>query len=235
MSHYAPISIDEFKEAMPHHVRKNVNQGLVDQVNKAISDPEALAVFRENVLGLTTVMKEGRFKIVDYLYAVKFVSHRLLGDSQTQAWVKTFPDRYQKMLARQAPAKDIGAVASRYNSSKLVTLMMAQTMVPTHILNAPLYQEAINCQANLMRTAQSEKVRCEAAANLLATLKPPEVQKVELDIGIHEDSGIKELRMETMKLARMQKEMIENGSFSPRTVAESKLIDVTPDTAANDG
>ena len=78
MSYNEPITIEEFRDAMPAHIRKNINPELIDVINTAIADPEQLAVFRENVIGLTSVMKEGKFKITDYLSAVKFVSHRLL-------------------------------------------------------------------------------------------------------------------------------------------------------------
>jgi hypothetical protein len=169
-------------------------------------------------------MREGRFKITDYLSAVKFVSHRLLGDNQTTAWAKVFPDRYNSLIQRNLDRSEIGALTSRYASSKLVVLLMGQTMMPTHILNAPLYQKAINVQADLMMNAKSEKVRCDAAANLLMTLKPPEVQKVELNIGIKEDSTIQELRETTMALARQQRQMIESGVVSVKSIAQSKLI-----------
>jgi hypothetical protein len=224
MSYNEPITLEEFKEAMPAHVRKNINPELLDVINTAIADPEQLAVFRENVIGLTSVMREGRFKITDYLSAVKFVSHRLLGDNQTTAWAKVFPDRYNSLIQRNLDRSEIGALTSRYASSKLVVLLMGQTMMPTHILNAPLYQKAINVQADLMMNAKSEKVRCDAAANLLMTLKPPEVQKVELNIGIKEDSTIQELRETTMALARQQRQMIESGVVSVKSIAQSKLI-----------
>jgi hypothetical protein len=224
MSYNEPITFDEFKSALPNHIRKNLNPELIDVINTAISDPEQLAVFRENVIGLTSVLSEGKFKIADYLSAVKFVSHRLLGDNQTTAWAKTFPQRYNDMTQRGVDRSDIGALTSRYGSSKLVILLMGQTMMPTHILNAPLYQKAINVQADLMLNAKSEKVRSDAAANLLMTLKPPEVQKVELNIGIKEDSTIQELRETTMALARQQRQMIESGVISVKSVAQSKLI-----------
>jgi hypothetical protein len=224
MSYNEPITLEEFRDAMPAHVRKNINPELVDVINNAIADPEQLAVFRENVIGLTSVMREGKFKITDYLSAVKFVSHRLLGDNQVTSWAKTFPDRYNSLIQRNVDRSEIGALCSRYASSKLVILLMGQTMMPTHILNAPLYQKAINVQAELMMNAKSEKVRSDAAANLLMTLKPPEVQKVELNIGIKEDSTIQELRETTMALARQQRQMIEAGAISVKSIAQSKLI-----------
>jgi hypothetical protein len=223
MSYNDPITYEEFKDALPTHIRKNLQPELIDVINTAISDPEQLAVFRENVIGLTSVLKDGKFKIADYLSAVKFVSHRLLGDNQTTAWAKTFPQRYNDMIQRGVDRSDIGALTSRYGSSKLVILLMGQTMMPTHILNAPLYQKAINVQADLMLNAKSEKVRSDAAANLLMTLKPPEVQKVELNIGVKEDSTIQELRETTMALARQQRQMIESGVISVKSIAQSKI------------
>jgi hypothetical protein len=201
-----------------------VSSEVLDLVNAGMADPEVLAVYRENVIGLATVLKEGRFKIGDYLSAVKYVSHNLLGDNQITAWAKTFPDRYNVMNQRGYTRSEIAAVCSRYASSKLVILLLGQTMMPTHILNAPLYQEALNAQASLMRNAKSETVRTLAAANLLATLKPPEVKKVELSIGVQEDETIIALRETTMALVRQQREMIERGSLSVRSIAESKLI-----------
>jgi hypothetical protein len=219
-----PITLEEFKEAMPAHIRKAVNTELMDEINQAVMDPEALAVYRENIISFTSVMKEGRFKISSYLSAVKFVSHKLLGDSHIQAWAKTFPQRYNDAVARGTSAGDLASVASRYHSSKLVILLMAQSMMPVHIINRDMFQKALNVQAVLMNTAKSEMVRSNAAANILMTLKPPEAAKVELDIVITEDSSVQALREVTMKLVRQQEKIIENGGASVRSIAESKLI-----------
>lgn len=225
----APITMEEFKEALPRHVRKSISQEVLDIVNAGMADPEVLAVYRENVIGLATVLQEGRFKLSDYISAVKYVSHKLLGDNNIQAWAKTFPDRYNGMVQRGNSASEIASICSRYGSSKLVVLLLGQTLIPTHILNAPLYQKALNVQADLMVNAESEKVRSDAAANLLLTLKPPEVKKVELSIGLKEDSTIQLLRESTMALVNQQRQMIETGALSTRSIAESKLvtIDVT--------
>lgn len=231
-----PITIDEFKEAMPAHIRRNVNPELMDNINTAIADPEILAVYRENVIGLTSVMREGKFKIDSYLNAVKYVSYKLLGDTNSQGWAKTFPDRFNDMMKRGASGAEVGSVASRYHGSKLVILMLGQTLMPTHILNAPLYQDALNKLAHLMNFANSEKVQSDSAAKLVDALKPPEIKKVELDIGLREDESIRALRQTTMDLVRVQKEMIRDGSLSVRSVAESKLIgesDASKDRVVN--
>ena len=224
MAANALLTHNELKEALPGHLRKTVCPELLDEINNAILDPEILEVYRENVVGFANVLKDGKFKMESYLAAVKFVSHKLLGDSHITAWAKTFPDRYNDMHKRGYTRSEIAAVCSRYNASKLVVLIMAQTIIPTHILNAPLYQQAINIQADLMMNAKSEKVRCDAAANLIMTLKPPEVKKVELSIATGEDETIQALRESTMALVRQQREMIETGVLSARSIAESKLI-----------
>ena len=220
----SPITVDEFREALPAHVKKLVNQELLDNINQALLYPEVMAVYRENVIGMSSVLKEGKFKLGDYLSAVKFVSHKLLGDNHITAWSKTFPDRYNDLNKRGYNRSEIAAVCSRYAASKLVVLLLGQTIMPTHILNAPLYQQAINTQADLMLNAKSEKVRSDAAACLIATLKPPEVKKVELSLGVSEDETIIALRESTLALVRQQREMIEQGAASARSIAESKLV-----------
>lgn len=225
MSHYDKITIEEFKEVMPINVRKNVSPELIDQVNNVITNPEVAAIFKENVLGLSTVMKEGKFKLDSYLHAVKFVSHKLLGDTHISAWAKTFPSKYNTAVKRGDRRSEIAAVSSRYAGSKLVILLMGQTMMPTHIVNAPLYQEALNSQAELMRDAKSEKVRQDAGAKLLDILKPPEAAKIELDVNIKEDSTIQELRQTTMKLVDQQKRMIEDRQASVKSIAESTIVE----------
>lgn len=225
----AAITMEEFKECLPAHIRKSVGQEVLDTINAGMTDPEVLAVYRENVIGFSSVLSEGKFKMDAYLSAVKFVSHKLLGDTNIKSWAKTFPDRYNGMVQRGNTASEIASVCSRYASSKLVVLILGQTLMPTHILNAPLYQQALNVQADLMINAKSEKVRSDAAANLLMTLKPPEIKKVELAIGVKEDATIALLRESTMALVSQQRHMIEQGALSVRSIAESKLvtIDVT--------
>jgi hypothetical protein len=221
--HYDLITIEEFKEAMPSSVRKSISPDLVAQINTVIAEPEVAAIFRENVIGLSNVMSGGKFKIDSYLHAVKFVSHKLLKETHIQAWAKTFPSRYNAAMQRGDRRSEVAAVASRYAGSKLVTLLMGQTMMPTHILNAPLFQEALNTQADLMRSAKSEKVRCDAAYNLMQTLKPPEAAKIELDIAVKEDDSIRALRETTMGLVRLQQEMIRTGGASVKSIAQSDL------------
>jgi hypothetical protein len=218
------ITEEMFKEALPAHVRKNVNKDVLDIINTTIGDPEMIRNFRENLVGFQSVLTQGKFKLTNYVDAVKYVSHKLLGCNNITAYTRTFPDKVNDFKLRGVSDKDISAYASAFNKSKLVNLILAQSMVPTHVLNADVYQEAINVQADLMRNANSEKVRCEAANSLLVQLRPPEIKKVELDIGFKEDSAIAALRETTLQLVAQQRMALQAGAISARDAAQSGLL-----------
>jgi len=147
-----------------------------------------------------------------------------MGCTNIDAYTKTFPDKYTRFMAQGVAAKDIASYVTAYNKSKLVNLIFEQTLIPSYVLNQDLYQKALNVQAELMTTANSEKVRCDAANSLLTHLKMPETQKVELEIGVREDSSIAALRATTLELARQQRLMVESGAMNAQEVAHGKLV-----------
>lgn len=218
------LTVEQFKVALPDKVKKSINQELIDQINATLADPDMYEAYRDNLLSYTQVMGDGRFKIGDYVNAVKYVSHKLMGASNIDAYVKTFPDKYQRFITNGVAAKDIASYVTAYNKSKLVNLIMEQTLVPSYVLNQDLYQKALNVQAELMLTARSEKVRSDAAAHLLNALKMPEKQKVELEIGVKEDGSIAALRATTLELARQQRLMVQAGAMNAQEVAHSRLV-----------
>lgn len=219
-----PLTAEQFKQALPDKVKKSVSQELIDQINRTLSEPEMYEAYRDNLLSYSKVMADGRFKIDQYISAVKYVSHKLMGATNIEAYSKTFPDKMQRFAAQGVSAKDIASYVTAYNKSKLVNLIFEQTLVPSYVLNQDLYQKALNTQAELMVSAKSEKVRCDAAHSLLTQLKMPETQKVELEIGVKEDSAIAALRATTMELARQQRLMLEAGAMNAQEVAHSRLV-----------
>ena len=217
------LTIDQFKQALPDKVKKSVSQELIDQVNTTLSEPELFEAYRDNLLSYTKVMADGRFKVQEYVNAVRYVSHKLMGCTNIDAYTKTFPDKYQRFVAQGVAAKDIASYVTAYNKSKLVNLIFEQTLIPSYVLNQDLYQKALNVQAELMVTANSEKVRTDAANSLLTHLKMPEKQKVELEIGVKEDSSIAALRLATLELARQQRLGMEAGQMNAQEVAHSRI------------
>lgn len=218
------LTVEQFRQALPDKVKKSINQELIDQINTTLSDPDMYEAYRDNLLSYTKVMSDGRFKVAEYINAVKYVSHKLMGCTNIEAYSKTFPDKIARFTAQGVAPKDIASYVTAYNKSKLVNLIMEQTLIPSYVLNQDLYQRALNVQAELMVSAKSEKVRSDAANSLLTHLKMPETQKVELEIGVKEDSAINALRATTMELARQQRMMLEAGAMNAQEVAHSKLV-----------
>jgi hypothetical protein len=218
------LTVDQFKDALPDKVKKSINQELIDQINTTLSDPEMYEAYRDNLLSYTRVMADGRFKVSEYVNAVKYVSHKLMGATNIEAYSKTFPDKMVRFNAQGVSSKDIASYVTAYNKSKLVNLIFEQTLIPSYVLNQDLYQRALNVQADLMISAKSEKVRSDAANSLLTHLKMPETQKVELDVKVKEDSSISQLRQATLELARQQRLAMEAGAMNAQQVAHSKVV-----------
>lgn len=219
-----PLTVEQFKRALPAQVRKTVNQQLIDQMNKTLSEPELYENYRENLISYASVMGDGRFKISNYIDAVKYVSHKLMGKTNLDAYTATFPHKIQRFTAQGVASKDIASYVTAYNKSKLVSLIMEQSLIPSWVLNQDLYQKALNVQADLMVTARSEKVRSDAANSLLTHLKAPETAKVELEVKTSEDSSIAQLRRATLELAAQQRQALQAGQVNAQEVAHSRVV-----------
>lgn len=218
------LTTDVLARALPEKFKKSLNQELVDNINNTLADPDLQETLRENFLSYIDVLNDGRFKIQDYLNAIKYCTQKLMGNSNIDAYTKTFPDRYNDQIARGLSNKDISSIITVYNKSKLVNLIMEQSLVPSWILNQHLHQKAINVQAELMTSAASEKVRSDAANSLLTHLKPPEVSKIEIDVGMKDSDQLKELRDVTLKLAAQQRDLIQSGVMSAKQAAEQRVV-----------
>ena len=220
------LTIQQVEKAVPANLKSAITPQFVDTLNNLSTDPVMAEQMRENFMSYTSVLKDGRFKTEDYLSAVMYVSYKLMGKTNLEAWGLTFPQRYQTLVARGTSSKDIAAHVSAYNKGKLVNLIMEQTLVPSWVLNQDLYQRALNVQADLMANAMSEKVRSDAANSILTHLaKPKENIAAQINIGIGENSGMNELRDTLTQLAKQQQDLINRG-VSTKDIAAQTIIDV---------
>lgn len=221
------LTLENVSSALPAHLKKNATQELVDKINTAVLDPEHAQTIRDNFLSYTRVLQDGKFKLEDYLNAIKYVSYKLMGCTNQDAYARAFPDRYQELVGRGETPKTIAAYVSMYNAGKLVNLILEQSLIPTWILNQDLYQKALNVQAELMKDANSEMVRTTAANSILQHLaKPKEVAQAQLNINLGETSGLNELKETLGRLAQTQKELIEKQGVSPKQIAAQAIIEV---------
>jgi len=222
------LTKEQLQGSMPKKFRHNVTDEMISFINATEGD-EFRDVYKENLVGFADVIESGRYKMLDYINAVKFVSYKLIGDSNTIAYAKTFPDRYQRLVDKNTPMKTIASFSTAYNKGDLVHKILERTLVPVHILNMDVHQEAINTQAELMRSAKSETVRQKAAECLITQLKAPEAAKIEVDVS-YSNSSIDELRETTRALAQQQLKMIQSGAVTAEHVAQSDIIARKQDT-----
>lgn len=218
------LTVQQVEQALPPNLKNAVTQAYVDQINNIVSDPLVAEQVRNNFISYTSVLRDGKFKTEDYLHAVTYVSFKLMGMSNQDAYFRTFPQRHANLVAKGTSSKDIATYVSAYNRGKLVNLILEQTLVPTWVLNADVYQKAINTQAELMCNAQSELVRTQAANSILTHLAKPKESGPLINLDMRESSGMNELKGLLQQVAQRQVDAIRSG-VSPKVIAEQKLIE----------
>ena len=218
------LTVQQVQTALPASLKSAVTQSMVDQINNIVSDPLIAEQIRNNYLSYTGVMKDGKSKTEDYLHAVAYVSYKLMGLSNQDAYFKTFPQRHAQLVAKGTTSKDISSYVSAYNKGKLVNLIYEQTLVPTWVLNQDLHQKALNVQADLMVNASSELVRSNAANSILTHLAKPKEAGALINLDMRETSGMNELRDALTKMAQTQRELIQSG-VSTKDIADQRIIE----------
>ena len=173
-----------------------------------------------------------------YMCAVKFFSLVEAGNSLTDAYVKVFPERFDRR-AEGNRSKDPDEVkqllrgeASRYNASRLVNEIRKVATIPVQLIHRHLLHEAILENARLMTGARSEMVRQKAADTLIRELKPSEDQVLSIKVDDGSTSVIEELRRATQELAAEQHQAVLAG-VPMKQIAGSKIY--TPDVEVIEG
>lgn len=199
------LTLGEVRDSLPANFRNNITPHMVDQLNSLSSDPEEARYIRENFVDFSQVLMEGRYKVGDYVRAVMYVSHKVMGKSNMSSYMATFPERHASMVARGKSPKDISSIVTAYNKGALVTKVMERAIVPSWVLNQGMFQTALQTQHDLMVNEDvSDKVRCEAANSLLTHLKKPEVNKAELKIEIGLNDGMSALEASLIEMSERQ-------------------------------
>ena len=217
------FTLQQVKNSVPAHMKTGVTQNLVDQLNNIAADPIMAEDIRNNFVSYSAIMKEGRFKVEEYLNAVTYVSYKIMGNTNEEAYSKTFPQRYATLIAKQTTKKDIASYVHAYNKGKLVNMVLEQTLVPSWVLNQDIHQRAINRLADLMQNAASEKVQAESAAALLTHLGKPKEGNFQINIGETENAGMKEMRELMREVAANQREAIQQGRMKTIDVAAQRI------------
>ena len=227
------LTLQEVQDSLPAGQKGVITQDMVNQLNALSKDPEESRYIRENFITFSKVLSEGRFKLGDYVRAVMYVSHKVMGKSNLDSYKATFPDRYAQMVSDGRQPKDIASYVSAYNKGKLVNLVYERAMIPTWVLNQDMFQSALNVNYEIMNDVTvSDKVRVEAANSILTHLKKPETNKAELKIDIGLNDGMKALEQRLAEMAEVQLKTIEGKAMTveevaglPLNVPEAEIVD----------
>lgn len=215
------MTVDLLKVALPKHHHGNATQELADTINQLAHEPETCEMVRQNFLTYSKVLTEGKYKTDDYLSAVQYVTHKLMGYSNKDAYVRTFPARYQSMTSRGIT--DISPYVAGYHKTQLVMALLSQSLIPAHLLYQDAFHSAVQTQMRLMVSAASEKVQAEAANSILTHLKAPEIKKVEMDVNVKQNGGIDDLRRTMAELAQNQLDLIKGGHVTAGQMARTPI------------
>lgn len=228
------LTLGQVQETLPANHRNNMTQDMVDQLNNLSIDPEEARYMRDNFISYSQVLQEGRFKIGDYVKAVMYCSHKIMGKTNTASYIATFPERHKAMVDSGKAANQISSIITGYNKGVLVTKIMERAIIPSWILNQDMFQAALNTQFELMTDVLvSDKVRSDAANSILTHLKKPDVHKSELKIEIAASDGMAELEANIKEMSRQQLYQIEhNPNVSTSDITGKKMRVINPDGEA---
>lgn len=220
-----PLTLELMQETLPKQYKKLVTEELVGELNHLTVDPDYGEEFKSSILTYMDILSgKESYSLRQYLDAIKFYSLTAAGLVQVDAYIKVFPERLQARLDRGQDKENMRGEAARFNQTDLVNRIRNQALVPLHLVNQGVTQQAINQLANLMMTSRSDMAKVSAASALLKELRPPESQKIELDIGINTKDSIADLRKATEELALAQLQSIEAGN-AVKAIAESVVVE----------
>lgn len=219
------LSVVAVRDLLPSRSSVEFVQSTTETLNKLISDsdPEFRQNFRDNIIGFSSVFQSGKYKLSDYANAVKFVCHRMSNMTFGEAYRRTFPDRYSKMVQEGKTEKAISSHVSAYSNNKMVIALLEQAAVPVYLANADIFQEAINVQAALMRASGSDLVKQKAADSLMSHLRPPETAKLSVDVTVNQSDVLSELREVSRELAKAQLQAIEERRHTVLDIAHRPI------------
>jgi hypothetical protein len=180
---------------------------------------------RENWLTHAAILREGTHSLEQYTTAVKYVSLKQMGHSNQSAYSIALADRYQELVAKGYDDKRISSHIAAYHKGVLVQKILAQSVIPIYMLYQDEVHKAMHTLVQLMTDPNvSNKVRADAANNVLTHAKRPEAAKVELSVTSKQSDGMAELTVMMRELADKQLKALQSGA-DVHDVANLRVIE----------
>jgi len=223
------VTIEEIKKVMP--LKSNfITQEAVDIINESLTDPEFQGEsLLQSASIYESVLKGSRSSVPEYLNAVRFCAYMMTNESNyTEAYKKVFVHRpfvQDRMDLPTASKKyaELTSAASRYRRTKLVVDILTVSQVPLDMIFAGARYKALAALVDVIENGQLDKDVINASKELLAATAGPENIKIELDIGVKEDSAVKDLNHQLSIMAAKQAELLTSGAVSLETIGNMKV------------
>ena len=226
------LTIESIQKALPSR-KGTITPEIVELINNANNEAEFQGEsLLQSAATYENIMVRNKAGIRDYLNAIRFCAYLVsMKDNYTEAYKKTFIHRefVQSRLevSTNSPEyRELSSAASRYRRSKLVVDILTYSQVPLDILFSGARYKAIGVLAREMEEADYSRDRIAAAKELLAAVKGPDNVKIELDIGVKEDSAIQNLNDQLAQIASRSLTHLKAGSTDLKTLGAMKPIDV---------
>ena len=217
------LTIDQVKAALPLNMKSSATQELTDKINGLVQDPLIAEHVRDHFVTYAVVLQEGKWGMDAYMNAIQYATYKLMGYTNIEAYQRTFPARYQEFITKGTTSKDISAYVSQYHKGKLVNAILEKALIPVHVLYQDTYHAAIRTQAELMQTATSEKVRCDAANSILTHLAKPKDSAPTVAIQVNNNLEMDAMQKLLGDMGRQQLALIEHG-VPVTKIAAQRLI-----------
>lgn len=202
------ISVVDLRQAFPEK-KDTVTQELADMINQIQTDPDgAIEGFMNTLVEYQGVMKQCGASMKEYIKAVKFCAHleaedyNIVEAFKKSRWNDEFIRSRIDAPTDSSKYKELTSAASRYHKSPLVKQILLQSDMPLYLMFQGARYKAVSVLVNEMESAVYSKDRISAADKLLTHVKPPENSKVELEIGVSQETKTLQQSLEE-QLARV--------------------------------
>lgn len=224
-------TLEDMKRLMPNK-KNSITQKAVDIINRSANEPEFQGeTLVQSAALYENVIKGTRASIPEYLNAIRFCAYVVSNESNyTEAYKRVFYDREFVILRAELETDhpqyaELTSAASRYRRSKLVVDILTASQVPLDLIFAGQRYKAMGVLADVMENGRYDRDRVSAAKELLAATSGPEHMKIELDVGIKEDSAVQQLNDQLAEIVTRQMGMMESGTVSLETLGSLKVIE----------
>ena len=69
------ITEQEFKRCLPASLKAGIDDTVRQQFNACLSDPNIRDIMGQNLIGYTSVLQQGKFKLSSYISAVRYCTY----------------------------------------------------------------------------------------------------------------------------------------------------------------